>query len=153
MLKSCSYCGRIHDVKLICPPKEKAIARQEDIKNHARKDRGDRADKFRHTGAWKKMREHILHRDRRLCLCCLAGIDGGQQFTTDNLSVHHIVPLREDYDKRLDEGNLITLCDYHHERCEDGTVERAVQFELVEKAMNGTILAEYQKRGGEQGRK
>ena len=90
------------------------------------------------------MREHILHRDRKLCLCCLAGIDGTEiQFETRDLSVHHIVPLKEDYERRLDETNLLTLCAYHHERCEDGTIPRGIQFELVDKSINGTILAEY----------
>ena len=61
---------------VVCPQKGKALERQERIKDRARKDRGSREDRFRHTGDWKKMREHILHRDRRLCLCCLAELEG-----------------------------------------------------------------------------
>ena len=149
MLKTCVYCGRIHDASVVCPQKGKALERQEQIKDRARKDRGSREDKFRHTGDWKKMREHILHRDRRLCLCCLAGIDETEtRYETRDLSVHHIVPLKEDYSKRLDEDNLITLCGYHHEQCESGAVGRDKQRELIEKSINGTLLAEAGHKSG-----
>lgn len=149
MLKSCVYCGRIHDAKIICPQKGKALERQEQIKNHARKDRGSKEDRFRHTGDWKKMREHVLHRDRRLCLCCLAGLDGTEtRFETHDLSVHHITPLKEDYSKRLDEGNLITVCGYHHEACECGSVSRDIQRELVGKSLDGSLLAEAGSKSG-----
>ena len=41
-----------------------------------------------------------------------------------DLSVHHIVPLKVDYDRRLDNDNLITLCRYHHEAAERGYISR-----------------------------
>lgn len=35
-----------------------------------------------------------------------------------------IVPLKVDYDRRLDNDNLITLCRYHHEAAERGRISR-----------------------------
>ena len=144
MLKSCVYCGRIHDASLNCPAKAAALEKQENKKNGARRNRDEKADKFRHSGDWKHIREYVLHRDRRLCLCCLAGLEGTEtRFETNSLSVHHIVPLNEDYSLRCDETTLVTVCADHHERCEDGTIGRDKQRELVEMSMNGTILKEY----------
>ena len=59
--------------------------------------RNSEADKFRNSRVWK-----------RIC--------------SDGLSVHHIIPLAADFDKRLDDDNLITLCRYHHEQAERGTI-------------------------------
>jgi hypothetical protein len=38
--------------------------------------------------------------------------------------VHHNTPLEEDYDRRLDNDNLLTTCDYHHELAERGEITR-----------------------------
>lgn len=144
MLKTCVYCGRIHDASMNCPNKAASLKKQEEKKDGARKSRDEKADRFRHSGDWKRTREHVLHRDRRLCLCCLAGMEGTQtKYETRALSVHHITPLKEDYSLRTDETNLVTLCAYHHERCEEGAISRDKQRELVEKSINGTILKEY----------
>ena len=40
------------------------------------------------------------------------------------LEVHHIVPIEEDYTKRLDSSNLITLCRYHHEMAEANEISK-----------------------------
>ena len=46
------------------------------------------------------------------------------EYTYKELEVHHIIPLEEDYNKRLDSDNLITLCRYHHELAEKGEISR-----------------------------
>ena len=62
----------------------------------------------------------ILERDYHCCRVCLsAGI-----INSNDLSVHHIIPLKDDYDRRLDNDNLITLCRYHHEAAERGHISR-----------------------------
>ena len=43
---------------------------------------------------------------------------------TEGLSVHHVVPLEEDFGKRDDMDNLATLCARHHELAERGEVGR-----------------------------
>lgn len=38
--------------------------------------------------------------------------------------MHHIIPLAEVWEKRLDNDNLILLCRAHHEKAEKGEVDR-----------------------------
>lgn len=113
MLKSCSYCGKIHDSKYICskkPNKKKQISE---------------ADKFRWTSIWKKKTKEIKERDLYLCQICIRELYNTLvKYNTENLSVHHNVPLNEDYNKRLNNKNLLTVCDYHHEMCESGKIPR-----------------------------
>lgn len=42
-----------------------------------------------------------------------------------DLGVHHIVPLMADFDKRLDNDNLITLCASHHSQADAGRIPPA----------------------------
>jgi len=141
MLKSCQYCGRIHDERAECKKRDEAKARRDRFNDYTRRSRNEKVDRFRHTGNWTRMREHILHRDRRLCLCCLMELPGTQtKYETRDLSVHHIVPLAEDFERRLDETNLLTVCSYHHEACEAGAIDRETQRQLAEKSIDGTIL-------------
>lgn len=121
MLKSCQYCGRIHDSKFICskkPIRKKCITE---------------ADKFRSTNKWRKKREEIKQRDLRLCQICKRELYNTTiKYNTKDLEVHHNVPINEDYDKRLDNDNLLTVCHYHHELCESGDIPR----EEVQKIIN-----------------
>ena len=127
MLRSCRYCGRIHDTKVICPQMEKA-RRQRWQKN------GSATDRFHASYRWAQKSLHIRERDHYLCLACLYGLDGkGSRITTADLSVHHIVPVSEAWDMRLDDDNLITLCAEHHERAEDGTISREELKKSVER--------------------
>ena len=113
MLKSCQYCGRIHNSKYIC--KEKA----------SRKKQITEADKFRWTSKWQKKREEIKKRDLYLCQICIRELyNTVTKYNTEDLSVHHNIPINEDYNKRLDNYNLLTVCGYHHEMCESGKIPR-----------------------------
>lgn len=113
MLKSCQYCGRIHDSKYICE------------KRASRKKQTTEADKFRWTSKWQKKREEIKKRDLYLCQICIRELyNTVTKYNTKDLSVHHNIPINEDYNKRLDNSNLLTVCDYHHEMCESGKIPR-----------------------------
>ena len=68
------------------------------------------------------MRSVIMDRDYHMCRVCFEGSHG--VFPPGKLQVHHIVPLAEDFDQRLNEDNLITLCPLHHRDAEDGTISR-----------------------------
>lgn len=71
------------------------------------------------------MRDYIRKRDSNVCQICVRNLHGTiDRFNFKNLSVHHIVSIEEDYDKRLDEDNLITLCSRHHEMAEAGTISK-----------------------------
>lgn len=41
-----------------------------------------------------------------------------KQYNYTDIEVHHIEPLREAYNLRLEDSNLISLCKYHHELAE-----------------------------------
>lgn len=128
MLKSCTYCGKIHDSKFIC---EKKKIMQ---KKRWESSKDSTASAFRRTVAWTKKSKRIRTLDNHLCLCCLAELKGTiRRYNTQDLQVHHIVPVEEDYELRLVEDNLITVCEKHHEMCESGTIGRSIQEELVKK--------------------
>lgn len=73
--------------------------------------------KFYQSTAWKKKRAEILKRDNYTCKQCLSELEAGHQPSgtlNSNLHVDHVMPIREDYSKRLDSSNLQVLCQYHH---------------------------------------
>lgn len=114
MYKTCSRCGRIHDFNKSC------------YRNQKSRNLTD-ADKFRKTYKWHKKSDDIRARDKYLCRCCLVDIYNTQsQINFNKLEVHHIVPLEEDYGLRLDDDNLITLCDYHHKLAENNVIPRDI---------------------------
>ena len=75
----------------------------------------------------------IRQRDRYMCVYCW---QHDHVITTADLEVHHIVPIDTDYDKRLDEENLITLCRYHHELAEQGSIDSSTLMSMVEVQMH-----------------
>ena len=54
-------------------------------------------------------------------------------FNYKDLQVHHIIPLEEDYSKRLDSTNLITLCPMHHKKAEQGIITKEELFKIIQK--------------------
>lgn len=59
-----------------------------------------KAQAFRSSYAWLKKQQTIRERDFNLCrICLLNKYDTKTVYNTSNLSVHHIVPIRKDYEK------------------------------------------------------
>ncbi|QOY37054.1 HNH endonuclease [Anaerobacillus isosaccharinicus] len=73
--------------------------------------RSDRSKKFYHSKAWKRVRELIKIRDNGLCRHCLEN----KRITVGTI-VDHIIPLEQDWDKRLHEDNLQLLCQSCHNK-------------------------------------
>lgn len=112
MLKTCKYCG-IVPYDHVCPHRTKKEKEITEI------------DKFRWSRIWQRKREEIKKRDLYLCQICKRKLYNTiSQYNTEALSVHHNVPIAEDYNKRLDNDNLITLCSIHHEMCENNEIPR-----------------------------
>lgn len=111
MKKACSYCGRVHDKHYICN-QQKAVKQERDRKQFE-KNKCNR--KFRSSSVWTDKAIAIRNRDLNLCRICMAE---GKYTPAD--SVHHIVKLSQDFDKKLDDDNLISLCRYHHELADKG---------------------------------
>ena len=114
MRKSCRYCGRSHEYGEICPKKIQYRNKYES------KPRTSLADKFRNSRIWREKRSSIQRRDCYMCRYCFVK---EKKITTSDLSVHHIIPIEKNYDLRLANGNLITLCRLHHEQAEKSLIK------------------------------
>lgn len=121
MLKACSYCGRIHDSKDMCTQKEQKIRERQS----QRTNRNKKVYDFHRSHKWKQKSMDVRERDEFCCQVCIRGMYSPErQFETENISVHHIVPIAEEWDRRMDDENLITLCSKHHEMAERGEIKR-----------------------------
>ena len=116
MFKSCKYCGSIHDESFVCSLKPKR-------KFH----KNSKAFKFRNTAQWQMKRDEVKTRDKYLCAVCL----NDNKLNYKDLEVHHIIPIDVDYDLRLDNNNLITLCRHHHKLAELGEIDAKFLKSLV----------------------
>jgi len=68
--------------------------------------KSSRQMRFYASGLWKNKRLEIMRRDNFTCLLCGKNAKKKHNF----LNVHHIIPLSKNWNKRLDNKNLITLC-------------------------------------------
>lgn len=66
---------------------------------------------FYNTAGWERKREVILKRDDYKCREC-----GRYGKVIDANTVHHIIPLQERPDLKLNNNNLVSLCEEHHEK-------------------------------------
>ena len=117
---TCKYCGivkRGHH----CP-----------YRTYKKKTYNTEADTFRKSKRWTKKSIEIRQRDRYLCRVCEANLYNTiQQFNFNEVEVHHIEKLNENFEKRLDNDNLITLCRYHHKMADDGNIPKEVLYNLI----------------------
>lgn len=116
-LYSCKYCGRIHPKGFDCGRKPK---------HGSDKDTEER--RFRSSQRWTKMSASIRERDHYMCVYCK---QQENKVTRKEIEVHHIIPVKEDYDRRLDGDNLISLCREHHEAAEAGQISRKLLLSLA----------------------
>lgn len=121
MLRSCKYCGKVHDTKYDCG-RRPVYKKTESGKGYL----------FRRSESWSKKSREIRERDSYLCQICVRKLHNTlRQFNYDTLSVHHIIPVNEDYDRRLESENLLTVCRMHHEMCENGMISRKEQSDIA----------------------
>ncbi len=66
---------------------------------------------FYRSKRWQRKRELILKRDEYICQQCKR-----YGKLTPATTIHHIIPITEREDLRLDSRNLISLCAMHHEQ-------------------------------------
>lgn len=121
MLKSCQYCQKIHDSKYDCGMKP--------AKSNKRSAHG----RFRYTSAWQQKRESIKERDRYLCQICIRNLyNTARRLNSENLSVHHANKLNDSYEQRLNDNNLLTLCERHHRMADDGTIPKEQILSIIQ---------------------
>ena len=114
MWKSCSRCGKIHDMNHRC---------------NVGRLKGELTDeaKLRNLNAWHKKAEEIKEKAKYLCeVCKEQGI-----YTYNNLEIHHITKLRDNKDLLLDDYNLICLCVEHHKLADRGKIDKEYLFKLA----------------------
>ena len=117
LLKSCTYCSSYHKTTESCP-----------MKPYRKKD-DTRVSKFRHTWSWRRKSLAIRQLDLFLCLYCKShGL-----YVFDNLEVHHIIPIAKQWDLRLEDNNLITLCSQCHTLAECGKISTDKLYQLIQK--------------------
>lgn len=121
MLVSCSYCQGLHKRGEKCKNKPMEKFRKKENNSIVR---------FRNTNKWKLKRDEIKRRDKFLCQVCL--LDG--KYTFQKLEVHHITPISEKWNIRLESWNLITVCSPCHKMAENGEIKRAVLHEMAKNA-------------------
>lgn len=109
MLVSCSRCGRVHE-RGACPVKRRAEAARTEQR------------RFRSSQAWTDASLRVRERDRWLCAACAHAEP--PRYVSARLSVHHIDPVAERWEARLDPANLVTLCPACHEAAERGDIPR-----------------------------
>lgn len=63
-----------------------------------------------------------------------------RKYESHDLEVHHIERVVDNYEKRLDGGNLLTVCERHHELAESGVIS----IDLLKK-----IAQEQEEKAGE----
>lgn len=65
---------------------------------------------FYSSDPWRLKRDKIKDKDNGCCLLCL-----NEHKIKSMDTVHHIIELKEDWDKRFEEDNLISLCESCHQ--------------------------------------
>lgn len=126
---SCAYCGRIHDKKFNCGKRPGRIKKRYE------------KEAFRSTAEWQRKAEEIKERDHYLCQICFRdAYNTMNRLNSMKLSVHHARPLKEAYDMRLDDDNLLTICEKHHKMADAGIIPLDYILEVIgeqEKASPG----------------
>lgn len=116
MYKSCSKCGMIHSTKYKCKADKKYRAKYDYEES-----------KLRNTYEWHKKAEQIKKDSKYLCsICYQEGIYNFQE-----LEVHHIIKIREDKTKLLDDYNLICLCRRHHRLADSNMIDIELLLKLA----------------------
>lgn len=118
--KICNYpnCKQIINYKERYCDEHKAIKEQQNkdkFKLYSSNKRDDKEQKFYNSTAWKRTKQAVEVRDNYLCVRCLnKGIIRTREV------VHHIIPIKDNWNKRYDLNNLQCLChschrEVHHE--------------------------------------
>lgn len=115
MLKKICRCGKVipYNNKSCDECKAKIeLERKQSIKYYKKTtyERDNKYNKFYKSKEWNSVRQLVIVRDHALCKDCL-----DKNTITPYNTVHHVVPIKEDWSRRLDIANLICLCESCHQ--------------------------------------
>lgn len=82
---------------------------REKYRRYDERSRDQRSKAFYNSPEWQRVREYVLERDHYLCVMCR-----DEQRITPANTVDHIVPIRDDWSRRLDPDNCRSLCPSCH---------------------------------------
>ena len=125
LYKRCSRCGKRLPYNGNCSCSSKRY-KDEDIYNQ-----GDKTKKFYKSRSWQKAREQAIAATYGLDIYSLYELGIIEYGAT----VHHIIPIREDWDKRNDINNLIYLTDSNHQLIHALLAEKSSHDEIIRKLM------------------
>lgn len=120
MKKTCSKCGKIHEYNYKCTVNKTPY---NSLKYSTEE------SKLRNTNKWHKKAEQIKKDSKYLCEVCF---DKGI-YNYSDLEVHHIIKLREDKTKLLDNYNLICLCRSCHKLADAEMINKNYLLNLAKK--------------------
>lgn len=116
MLKKICRCGKVirYNNKSCDECKAKIeLERKQNIKYYKQNtyERDSKYNKFYKSREWNSVRQLAIVRDHALCKDCL-----NKNTITPYNTVHHVVPIKHDWNRRLDINNLICLCESCHQK-------------------------------------
>ena len=103
--KLCTSCGRKVPEGTVCPCRK--IRRAESNRLYDKRQRDRRSTAFYNSAEWERVRQRVLNMDK---IDVYLYMTQGKVVPAD--TVHHIVPLKSDWNRRLDISNLMSL---HHD--------------------------------------
>ena len=110
--KICSRCGKRIPEGTTCPCQK--IRKAESDKHYDKYQRDQKSTEFYKSGVWQLTRQRVLNMDQHLDV--YEYMMHGRVVIAD--TVHHIVPLKEDWNRRLDISNLMSLNHDTHSQIE-----------------------------------
>ena len=116
MLRSCTKCGRIHDINFKCNGGGRLPQTAEQA--------------LRRRTSWTNKSREIRERSKYLCAVCL---DKGEARADDDIEVHHIRKLRDYPEGLLEDDNLVCLCTNHHKQADRGELDVEYLRQLAQK--------------------
>ena len=130
LLKTCSHCGKQIPITDVCDCRKKAMRRKWNEYNRTKRNKERQA--FYQSLAWRKIKEEVMSK--------ASGIDEvmiRQGKIVPANTVHHIIPLGDDWSKGLDISNLIAVSKQTHSMIhslykEDEEIKKKVQMRLFE---------------------
>lgn len=124
--KADKYCEKCKSKQL-----EKISARN---KHYDRHYRDARSKAFYNSLAWKRLTSIVKVRTDGLCAMCYH-----DEIMTKGAIVHHIVPIRDDWSKRLDPANCVMLCQKCHNKVHGEYDRNKNSKETMQKALSHLV--------------
>lgn len=126
MWKSCSRCGKMHPSTYICNV------------GKPKRDYGDAEERrLRSTNKWTEKSKEIREKANYLCEVCR----DNDEYTYNDLEVHHITKIRDDNRGLLDNYNLICLCQFHHKQADRNEIDTEYLLKLARLREDGECIA------------